>query len=72
MDGDTWKKGRELIKNMPELITTSRFEWRENGTGDNFKLLCSVLKGNAIPIKMLNLNSDEKEMRLKKSTMKMI
>ena len=60
MDEETWKEGGELIKNIPELKTNCRITWNEEGVGDNFSLLCILLKGNAIPTKELYLSSDEK------------
>ena len=57
MDEETWKKGEELIKMMPKL---KMIGWREKGAGKNFILLCELLKGNAIPMKTLNLFGDEK------------
>ena len=61
MDEETWKKGEELIKKMPELKTNYEIRWSEEGTGDNFIVLCELLKGNAIATKELYLGSDEKE-----------
>ena len=60
MDEETWKKGEELIKNMPYLKTNYKIEWKEKGTGENFILLCALLKGNAVRAKILNLNGEEK------------
>ena len=56
MDEETWKKGEELIKKMPKLKTDNWVGWNERGVGDNFMLLCTLLKGNAIPAKGLYLN----------------
>ena len=61
MNEETWKKGEELVKKMPKLKTNCNIEWRERGAGENFILLCELLKGNAIPTKELNLSSDEKK-----------
>ena len=61
MDEETWKKGEELVKKMSELKTDCNIEWRERGAGENFILLCELLKGNAIPMKSLDLDSDERE-----------
>ena len=61
MDKKTWKKGEELIKKMPELKTNREIIWSEEGERENFMLLCVLLKGNAIPMKKLSLNSDEKK-----------
>ena len=49
------KKAGELSNKMPELKTEEEIYWRENGAGETFKLLCTLLKGNAIPTKALNL-----------------
>ena len=65
VDEETWKKGEELIKMMPYLKTNSEIRWKEIGGGDNFMLLCELLKGNAVPTKMLNLISDDKERKEK-------
>ena len=63
MDEETWKKGEELIKRKTELKTNCEIRWSEEGTGDNFILLCELLKGNAISTKTLDLFGDEKERR---------
>ena len=67
VDEETWTKGGELIKRIPEIKTNSEVKWIEEGVGDNFKVLCALLKGNAIPTKILNLDSDGKR-REKKIT----
>ena len=59
MDEETWKKGEELKKRIPELKTNNVIIWRDNGAGENFRLMCKLLKANAIPTKALNLFSDE-------------
>ena len=61
MGEKTWKKGEELIKKMPELKTNCEVIWKEIGAGDNLILLCKLLKGNGIPTKLLDLDSDKKE-----------
>ena len=66
VDKETWKKGEELIKNNPELKTDGLIQWKEEGTGDSFMLLCELLKGNTIPTKELDLSSDEKEEKWKR------
>ena len=60
MDEETWKKGEELIKRIPELKTNNEIRWIEKGAGKNFRLMCELLKANAIPAKQLYLGSDEK------------
>ena len=67
MDEETWKKGGELVEKMPELKTVVRVEWREKGAGDNFMLLCALLKGNAIPTKRLDFNCDGKKKKRKRN-----
>ena len=62
MDEETWKKGEELIKRIPELKTDNEIIWIETGAGENFRLMCELLKANAIPTKALNLYGDEKWM----------
>lgn len=65
MDEETWKKGEELIKRIPELKTNNEIKWREKGAGENFRLMCELLKANAIPTKELNLYGDEKWSKMK-------
>ena len=60
MDEETWKKGEELIKRIPELKTNNEIRWREKGAGENFRLMCELLKANAIPTKELDLSCDGK------------
>ena len=61
MDEESWKKGGELIEKMPGLKTDSLVNWRYRGAGDNFILLCELLKGNAIPTQALDMSCDEKK-----------
>jgi len=51
--------GNELLKVMPRLKRMASFEWKEEGSGTNFKLLCELLKGNAIPLKQLNCKNNK-------------
>jgi len=60
VDEETWKEYEELIKKFPELITNNEIRWREKGAGDNFRLMCELLKENAIPTQTLVLSGDEK------------
>jgi len=60
VDEETWKKGEELIRKIPELKTNNEVRRREKGAGENFRLLCELLKRNALPTKVLNLRGDEK------------
>ena len=46
--------GGELLKKMPELKTKNEIYWREEGVGKNFRILCELLKRNAIPAKKVN------------------
>ena len=55
------KKGEELVKMIPELKKNNLVEWKEEGGGKTFMLLCELLKGNAIPTKGLNLGGDQKK-----------
>ena len=48
---------------MPELKTKEELYWNEKGTGENLRLLCELLKGNAIPTKTLNLTGDGKRIK---------
>ena len=60
---ETWKKGGELIKNMPKLKLENEVEWEE-GSGKIFMTLCELLKGNAVPTKKMDLSCDEKRKEL--------
>ena len=64
VDEESWKKGGELVEKKPNLKTEREIGWIEEVTGDNFMLFCELLKGNAIPTEILNLNGDEKQKRL--------
>ncbi len=44
---------------MPELKTKEEIEWCEEGAGENLRMLCELLKGNAIPTKTLDLRCDK-------------
>ena len=55
------RAGEKLLKKKPELKTEEDITWREEGAGENLRLLSELLKGNAIPTKDLNLHGDEKE-----------
>ncbi len=48
------KNGSELLKKMPELKTKEEIIWKETGAGENLRLLCELLKRNAIPTKTLH------------------
>ncbi len=48
--------GGELLEKMPELKTKNEIRWEEEGVGKNFRILCELLKRNAIPAKIMNLN----------------
>jgi len=50
-----------LVKKSPGLKTNSDIWWNEKGAGENLKLLCELLKGNAIQAKALFVNGDESE-----------
>ena len=60
MDEETWKKGEELIEEIPDLKTDFEIVWWEKGAGDNFRFMCELLKANAVPTKALGLTCDEK------------
>ena len=55
------KEGETLLKNMPHLKTKEEVIWNETGAGEDLRLLCELLKRNAIPTKTMSLNGDEKE-----------
>ena len=48
------RKASGLLSKMPELKTEEVITWMEKGAGENFRLLCTLLKRNAIPTKRLN------------------
>ena len=43
---------------MPEIKEKDEIRWNEVGTGMNFELLCTLLKGNVIPTKTLDLGGN--------------
>ena len=47
--------GKELLNKMPELKTKNEIQWKEEGAGENLRLLCVLLEGNAVPTKTLDL-----------------
>ena len=49
------EKGAELLRKQPDLSTKTEYKWSEKGTGPNFVMFCELLKGNAIPMRNLNL-----------------
>ena len=54
MKADALTAGGRLLTIMPELSTNDCIEWKEIGVGVNFRSLCVLLQGNAIPTKSLN------------------
>ena len=59
------KRGEELLRKHPELRDETEVRWSEKGAGENFAMLCELLKGNAIPTKTLDLQCDEKWSKMK-------
>ncbi len=57
---ETMKKARGLLDKMPELKTEEEIGWGEKGAGEILRLLCTLLRANAIPTKTLDLCGDEK------------
>ena len=55
------KEGGKLLKRRPKLKPEEELRWKEEGAGEKLRMLCELLKGNAIPTKSLNLVGDEKE-----------
>ena len=55
MKEEALKKGGELLNRIPELKDLTKLNWSEHGTGTNFIALCELLKGNAIPLRELDL-----------------
>ena len=47
--------GEGLLNEMPELRTNDYISWNKEGVGENFRMLCILLKGNAIPTQSLDL-----------------
>ena len=44
------------MKKMPMLRTDKDIMWEEEGTEENFRVFCELLKRNAIPTKTLDLS----------------
>ncbi len=42
-----------LLNKMPKLKTKEVITWKEVGAGENLRVLCTLLKENAIPTKTL-------------------
>ena len=55
MKEEALKKGGELLIRIPALMDLAKLKWSEHGTGTNFIELCELLKGNAIPLRELDL-----------------
>ena len=58
MKEEAMRIGGGLLNKMPELKTNNEVEWKK-GAGEDFKSLCVLLKGNAIPTRNLKLYSKE-------------
>ena len=56
MKEEALRIGERLLNQMPEIREEDKILWNEKGAGENFRLLCTLLKGNAIPTKLLNLD----------------
>ena len=50
-------KGGGLLTAMPELKTERDICWSESGAGEKLKSMCVLLEGNAIPTKILEVES---------------
>ena len=48
-------QGRGLLSKMTELKDVTSVTWKESGAGEDFRQLCVLLKGNAIPARELNI-----------------
>ena len=69
MDEETMKKARGLLDKMPELKTEEEIQWKETGAGETLRLLCELLKRNAIPTKKLKFRCKiYKETKRKENT----
>ena len=51
MEEKALQLGARLLNEMPELRTNNYINWNKDGFGENFRLLCILLKGNAIKTK---------------------
>ena len=59
--GEALRVGEKLLKKMPELRTKDEISWEEKGAEENIRMLCELLKGNAIPTKILDIYGNEKD-----------
>ena len=63
MKEEALKSGQELLKKMPELSKNEIIVWKEKVEGENFRILCTLLKANAIPMKILCFSCNSKKER---------
>ena len=56
MKEEALRKADELLRNQPDLRTKTESGWNENGAGPKLSMLSELLKTNAIPLKLLDLN----------------
>jgi len=65
------KKAAKLLKEKPDIATDDSLQWN-NGSGSDFKQLCLLLKGNAIPLNKLAFSSTEDSEKIGLSGAKML
>ena len=56
MKEEALMQGRGLLSKMTELKDVTSVTWKESGAGEDFRQLCILLKGNAIPARELSIN----------------
>ena len=49
--------GGGLLTTMPELKTERDINWSRGGAGEKLKSMCVLLGGNAVPTKILDVES---------------
>ena len=52
---DLSRRARNLLKKLPELKTSTEFEWNR-GVGEDWKGFCELLMVNSINLKKLSFN----------------
>ena len=57
----TWKEGETLEVMIPELKTSNSIYWQEKRNDFKFRILCELVKENAVPAKGLYLCCGEME-----------
>ena len=52
------------------MKTEEEVKWEEEGAGEDFRMFCELLKGNAIPTKKLSLQIGDKGARMMSNALK--